>query len=160
MKKTIYVDMDNVIVDFPSAFPHIDEQTKEEFKNDMDEIDGIFALMQPLPFAIPSVHFLARHFELFVLSTAPWENPSAWKDKLLWIKKHLPKVCYKRLILSHNKHLNQGHYLIDDRLKNGVDRFRGEHIHFGQEGVADWQETIHYICQEESLPFPSAIFEK
>jgi hypothetical protein len=35
------------------------------------------------------------------------------------------------IILSHNKHLNIGDYLIDDHTKNGVHRFTGEHLHFG-----------------------------
>ncbi len=108
--KILYIDMDNVLVDFPSAFPKLDSRTLNDFKNDLDEVPGIFSLMKPMPFAIRSVEFLSVHFDIYILSTAPWNNPSAWTDKLLWIKEFLPQVAYKRLILSHNKHLNVGDY--------------------------------------------------
>lgn len=44
----------------------------------------------------------------------------------------------KRLIFSHNKHLNHGHYLIDDRIKNCADKFVGKLILFGSEKFPDW----------------------
>jgi len=149
--KTLYIDMDNVLVDFPSAFAKLNKDILEKYKDDKDEIPGIFALMQPIPNAIESVEFLAKHFDVYILSTAPWENPSAWSDKLLWIKKYLPKTAYKRLILSHNKHLNIGDYLIDDRLKNGVDKFKGEHIHFNPGPFKDWKQVVDYLSIKEQL---------
>ena len=62
-----------------------------------------------------------------------------------WVKKHLGQHAYKRLILSHNKHLNHGHYLIDDREKNGADKFVGELILFGGEKFPDWNSVIQYL---------------
>ena len=145
--------MDNVLVDFPSAFPHIDEETKAKYKDNMDDIDGIFALMKPMPNAIESFELLAKHFDTYILSTAPFDNPSAWSDKLMWVKKYLPKVAYKRLILSHNKHLcyTENSIIIDDRLANGVDKFRGEHIHFGQKGFEDWDKVVKYLLEKENI---------
>lgn len=151
MKKIIYIDMDNVLVDFPSGIAQLSSEIQEEYKERLDEVDGIFSLMQPMKDAISSVEFLNQHFDLYILSTAPWENPSAWSDKLLWIKKYLPQIAYKRLILSHNKHLNAGDYLIDDRLKNGADRFTGEHIHFGQDELPDWKSVVNYLKEKENL---------
>ena len=149
--KILYIDMDNVLVDFPSAFPHLDSDTLEKFKDNLDEVEGIFSLMTPIPKAIESVKFLSKHFDIYILSTAPWENPSAWSDKLLWIKKYLPEIGYKRLILSHNKHLNAGDYLIDDRTKNGVDRFKGEHIYFGNGQIKDWNDVLDYLCEKDNI---------
>ena len=152
MKKTLYIDMDNVLVDFPSAEHKIDQELWTQYEH-KDDIPGIFALMDPLKDAIESIEFLAKHFEVYILSTAPWENPSAWRDKLLWIKEHLPEIGYKRLILSHNKHLNIGDYIIDDRTKNGVDQFQGQHLHFGEEGVyKTWKEVVDYLCLTEKIP--------
>ena len=153
--KILYIDMDNVLVDFRSASPKVDPELLRKFENDKDEIPGIFSLMEPMHGAIESVTFLARHFDVYILSTAPWENPSAWKDKLLWIKKHLPEIGYKRLILSHHKNLNKGHYIIDDRTKRGVDQFEGEHIHFGEEGkFKSWEEVVRYLRHKEKILNP------
>ena len=139
----IYVDMDNVIVDFKSALRKrgIDEDMKNA-----DDLDGIFSEMNPMPGAIDGYNKLFEMgHDVYILSTAPWENPSAWSDKLLWVKKYLGKVAYKRLILSHNKNLNSGDYLIDDRTANGAGQFTGEHIHFGSEQFPDWHSVLKYL---------------
>ncbi|MBE2200267.1 MAG: hypothetical protein IAE79_16755 [Anaerolinea sp.] len=145
MKKILYVDMDGVLVDFTSAFLRIPEQTLLAYDERLDEIPGIFALMEPLPGAVAAYTELAGRFDTFILSTAPWGNPSAWCDKLLWVKQYLGIVAHKRLILTHHKHLNVGHFLIDDRTKNGADRFTGEHILFGSARFPDWPTVVAYL---------------
>lgn len=149
--KILFIDMDNVLVDFQSAFQYIDKPTLEKNIDNLDDIDGIFSLMKPMPGALEAYHFLSKHFDTYILSTAPWNNPSAWIDKLLWVKKHLPEVAYKRLIITHHKNLCQGDYLIDDRRKNGVDKFKGEHIHFGTQRFPDWKAVLEYLCEIEGI---------
>ena len=144
-RKTLYIDMDNVLVDFPSAFSHLSEQTHAAYADRLDEVPGIFALMQPLPGAVGAFQQLSAVFDTYILSTAPWENGSAWSDKLAWVKLHLGAPAWKRLILSHHKNLNRGDYLVDDRTKNGVDRFEGEHIHFGSAQFPDCQAVVPYL---------------
>ena len=144
-KKILYFDMDNVLVDFPSAFTKIDPKLMKEFEGKLDEIPGIFSQMDPLDGALEAHDILSQKFDTYLLSTAPWENSSAWADKNEWVKKHLGKSAYKRLILSHYKHLNIGDYLIDDRTANGAGQFRGEHIHFGSEKFPDWDSVLAYL---------------
>ena len=143
--KILYVDMDNVLVDFPSGIAKVPKEIQDQYEDRLDEVPGIFSLMDPMPKAIESYNFLCNHFDTYILSTAPWHNPSAWSDKLLWVQKYLGESAYKRLILSHHKNLNDGQYLIDDRTKNGVDRFAGEHIHFGTERFPDWPAVVAYL---------------
>ena len=145
MKKILYIDMDNVLVDFPSAFSRIGEELLEEYKDNLDEVPDIFSQMDPMPGAIDSYKELSELFDTYILSTAPWKNPSAWSDKLEWVHKYLGEHAYKRLILSHHKNLNDGHFLVDDRTKNGVDKFRGVHIHFGTEEFPDWDKVTKYL---------------
>ena len=89
MKKIVYVDMDNVLVDFQSAFPKLSKKVLNVYENNEDDIPGIFALMEPMPSAIESFIELTKHFDTYIFSTAPWNNSSAWSDKLLWVKKYL-----------------------------------------------------------------------
>ena len=145
MKKILYIDMDNVLVDFPSAIARITDEMAIAHKDDLDEVPGIFSLMDPMPGALDAFTELSGIFDTYILSTSPWENPSAWSDKLLWVKEHLNESAYKRLILSHHKNLNAGDFLIDDRTKNGADSFRGEHIHFGTEEFPDWSSVLEYL---------------
>lgn len=145
--KTLYLDMDNVLVDFPSGIAKLSEQELNEYDGRLDEVPGIFSLMSPMPGAISAFNELIKKYDTYILSTAPWENPSAWSDKLLWVKEYLGAPAHKRLILSHNKHLNSGDFLVDDRLKNGVDKFRGKHIHFGTEEFPNWEKALSYIIK-------------
>ena len=149
MKKTLYIDMDNVLVDFPSGMAACDPALLEQFRECPDEIPGIFGLMQPKDGAIAAYHELSELFDTYILSTAPWENPTAWSDKLEWVKRHLGAPAHKRLILSHNKHLNRGHYLVDDRPNNGAEEFgkvQGQKwIHFGHGDYKDWPEVVAYL---------------
>ncbi|MFP6900330.1 MAG: hypothetical protein VCA36_05270 [Opitutales bacterium] len=152
MQKRLYVDMDGVLVDFQSGINRLDEETRKRYPNDedIDEAPGIFSLMDPLEGAIESYELLATKFDTYILSTAPWGNPSAWSDKLLWVKKYLGEVAHKRLILSHNKHLCHGDFLIDDRPNhNGVDKFTGEVLHFGPKGkFKDWPSVLEYLLDK------------
>ncbi len=147
--KIIYIDMDNVIVDFKSGINKLTALQKNEYEGRLDDVPGIFSLMMPIKDAIESVEKLSKVYDTYLLSTAPWDNPSAWSDKLIWVKKYLGEVAYKRLILSHHKNLNKGNYLIDDRTKNGADKFEGEHIHFGQGAFKDWDAITTYLLNKK-----------
>ncbi|KXW55405.1 putative 5'(3')-deoxyribonucleotidase [Ferrovum sp. PN-J185] len=147
MKKTLYIDMDNVLVDFPSGILQTPEAVQVEYEDRLDEVPHIFSKMQPIEGAVAAFEELSTLFDTYILSTAPWENATAWSDKLDWVKKYLGKPAHKRLILSHHKNLNDGHYLVDDRTKNGVDRFKGVHIHFGTNDFPDWNSVTSYLKQ-------------
>jgi len=143
MKKRVYVDMDGVLVDYESGF----DGTPDELHG-YDNTPNVFSKMLPLPDALEAFRTLAEKFDVYVLSTAPWSNPSAWTDKANWIKKYLDDVAHKRLILTHNKALCIGDYLIDDRTANGAGEFTGEHIHFGTDRFPDWDAVLAYLQEE------------
>jgi 5'-nucleotidase len=141
-KKIVYVDMDGVLVQFESAFASVPDATLSEYAGREDEIPGIYGLMEPMPHAVESFQELAGWFDVYVLSTAPWENPSAWSDKLEWVKRYLGDAAHKRLILTHHKNLNRGDVLIDNRRRRGARRFRGEFIQFGANEYPDWPAVM------------------
>ena len=144
--KRVFIDMDNVLVDFQSGLDQMSEEVKAEYAGRLDEIPGLFAKMKPMEGAIDAVHELQKRYDLFILSTAPWKNPSAWSDKVEWVTKYLDDVFHKRLIISHRKDLCQGDYLIDDRGKNGTSEFAGEWIKFGSEEFPDWESVLKYLA--------------
>ena len=149
MKKRLFFDMDGVLVNFESGLEHIDDSTKNRFEGHYEDIPGLFSLMKPIHGAIDAVQLLSQHYDVFILSTAPWKNPSAWGDKLVWVKKYFGDIFLKRVILSHRKDLCLGDYLIDDRDKHGVRNFSGEWIHFGTEKFPDWNSVISYLSKKD-----------
>lgn len=144
-RKRLYFDMDGVIVDFASALKLQSEQTLKEYEGREDEIPGLFGQMLPMPGALDAVRKLNEHYDCYILSTAPWGNPSAWSDKVIWITKYLDDVFHKKMVITHCKHLCKGDILIDDRDKHGVREFEGEWIHFGSERFPDWDAVLTYL---------------
>ena len=159
-RKCLFFDMDNVLVDFRSALPKIDEPTLQAYADHLDDIPGIFAMMEPVHGAVDAVRRLAEKYDVFILSTAPWRNPSAWSDKVQWVTKYFDDVFYKRLIITHRKDLCQGDYLIDDRGKNGTSEFGGEWIQFGSERFPDWQAVLDYLLPETPIEKAERIARK
>ncbi len=150
-KKILYIDMDNVLVDFPHGIECLTAEEKETYKDRYDECPDIFSKMRPIPGAIDSFKELAEKFDTYILSTSPWHNPSAWTHKLEWVQKHLAMEegdpAYKRLILSHHKNLNKGDFLIDDRPNNGAKDFEGELVLFGSPEFPDWKTVMNYLMK-------------
>jgi 5'(3')-deoxyribonucleotidase len=146
--KRLYFDMDGVLVDFQSGLAQQDEKTLREYEGREDEIPGIFGVMKPIDGAIEAVHRLSKHYDCYILSTAPWRNPSAWSDKVAWVTKYLDDIFHKRIVITHCKHLCKGDYLIDDRSKHGVTEFEGEWIHFGSEKFPNWDAVLEYLLPQ------------
>ena len=141
-RKILYFDMDGVLVDFESGIRRLPPGIASEYEGRLDEVPGIFGLMDPMPGAIGAVERLAKVYDVYILSTAPWKNPSAWADKVRFVQRWFPEVFHKRLILSHHKDLCKGDYLIDDRSKHGADSFGGEWLQLGGERFrADIEES-------------------
>jgi len=165
-----YVDMDNVLVDFKSGLTEIDDATKTVYKDNLDNIPGIFSLMKPMPGAIEAYKLHSKNAEFYILSTAPWDNPSAWSDKVEWVKKYLGASAYKRLILSHHKDLLKGDYLIDDRYANGAHAFDGTLLKFDSPEFPNWEMLSSFIgeaiannvkgLKSKDINYPQEMLEK
>ena len=144
-KKRLYFDMDGVIVDFGSALKLQSKETLKEYEGRLDEIPGLFGQMKPMKGALEAVRKLNEKYDCYILSTAPWNNHSAWSDKVAWITEHLDDVFHKKMVITHCKHLCKGEYLIDDRPKHGASEFEGEWIQFGSDRFPDWDSVLAYL---------------
>ena len=149
--KKLFFDMDGVLVDFQSGIDKLSDEVKKEYEGRLDEVPGIFSLMDPMPGAIEAVHTLSEYYDMYILSTAPWKNTTAYSDKLAWLTKHFGDLFKKRVIITHCKNLCDGDYLVDDRDKNGAGEFPGEWVQFGSKRYPDWEEVTCYLISETLL---------
>ena len=65
-KKILYVDMDNVLVDFKTGIERISEEDKKLYEGRYDDVPGIFSLMDPMKDAIESYNKLSSHYYLLL----------------------------------------------------------------------------------------------
>lgn len=134
--KVVYVDMDGVLVDLQTEIERCGGWHQDIFKNP-EPIDGAIEAFKEL--------CSQDGFDVYILSTAPWNMPRSWSHKRLWVSKHLGSCAHKRLILSNHKNLLCGDVLIDDRTANGAGEFDGELIQFGTNKYPDWKTVLKYL---------------
>lgn len=153
MKKILYVDMDGVIADFDAMIrilmPTFDELPEEERGSTVDRLCQLHTRMfDDLPVidgALEAIRDLSEDFDIYFLSTPMWDVPESYMDKRRWLERHFGELGNRKLILTHRKDLARGHFLVDDRLKHGVEDFEGEHIHFRTPLFPDWKTTVKYL---------------
>ena len=65
-----------------------DPKISKEHKSSPDQIDGIFKDPPPIKDSIESIIKLYNSglYDLFIATSAPWNNPSSFTDKRLWIE--------------------------------------------------------------------------
>lgn len=91
-KKFIYCDMDGVIADFYSA---------DGWRNRFETEKGFFANLQPIQGHLDGIKALIElGYSVRILSASP--NKQADKDKRRRIKKYLPELPMRRVIIMRN----------------------------------------------------------
>ena len=147
--------MDGVVADFTSGIISVapeltmlpeNYELEEQAVNDIVAADNyFFQNLPPIKDSIESVLKLMDHYMVIFCSTPMETVPHSFTGKKEWLNKHFGEKAYKNLKLTHHKNLVIGDYLIDDRIKNGVDKFTGEHIHFGTEKFPNWDSVLKYL---------------
>jgi len=145
--KIIYIDLDGVVADFDKGRITHPLSNITPYIGRPDRLPGIYENLEPIKNAIQSVTKLLQHesFDVYFLSTPPWDNPEAWTHKRLWIEKYFGKAVRHRLILTARKDLNIGDFLIDDSKYRGQQKFVGEWLEFGSDKFPDWSSVLKYL---------------
>ena len=145
--KILYIDIDGVLANFKKGVD--DSGLSQQFKGRPDKIPGVYKNLSLIDGAKSSVEklFNSGLYDVYFLSSSPWDNPDAWTHKRLWLEKNFGSKTRKKLILSHRKDLQIGHYLIDDNPWNGASSFTGEWIHFGSNRFPNWCSVIDYLIK-------------
>ena len=146
-KKIVYVDMGGVLMAFHAGLELIGDELRKEYAGKYNEVPNIVSYLPPIKGAVEAMNALQEcgMYDVYILSTSPWNNPSTWSYKVKWVNRYLDKYYCKRLILSHHKNLLRGDYIIDDRGKHGTSGFKGEWLRFGSQEFPNWESVLEYL---------------
>lgn len=145
-KKLVYIDMDDTLCDFKDAFLKQRELVPSILWPHSEQ--GFFESLNPLPGAIETVELLIQSdiYEPYILTAPSVRNPNSYSGKRIWIEKYFGLEFCKKLILSPNKSLLIGDYLIDDNSSGkGQENFSGSLIHFGSKKFPNWQSIQDFL---------------
>lgn len=148
--KILYIDIDGVLANFKKGI--VESGLSKQYKGRPDKIPGVYKNLSLIDGAKSSVEklFSSGLYDIYFLSSAPWDNPDAWTHKRLWIEKNFGPQTRKRLILSHRKDLQIGDYLVDDSPRNGAIDFSGKWIHFGSKEFPNWKDVLNFLLSKQS----------
>lgn len=159
MKKRVFVDMDNTLVDFNGGMSSVPKEISDKlpynYEWDMpayDWLEGYFRGLKPNKGGVETIRALEASglYDVYILTAVPWENPSAAKEKLEWIREYFGPgkdgLLYKKVLMCHHKDFIKGDILIDDRMdKNGAGGFEGEKIEYNTDRFPDWAAVRAYL---------------
>lgn len=146
MKKIVYIDMDDTLADFMGAYEFAREE-KPTMAFPQAEY-GFFANLKPLEGAVESVEVLLKSdlYSPYILTAPSTINPLCYTEKRIWVEQHLGMEMVERLIISPDKSLLKGDYLVDDIAEGkGQEGFEGELIQFGTLEYPDWQSVMEFL---------------
>lgn len=140
-KPIVLVDMDGVLADLDgellrrfrerySELPYVplaarkkfyaEEEFPPESQTAVRAImceSGFFFDLPPVVGALEAMKIFAKRAEVFICTAPLLSNDSCISDKARWVKKHLGPEWLRRLIITKDKTLVRGDYLIDDKPK-------------------------------------------
>ncbi|WP_037573576.1 5' nucleotidase, NT5C type [Sporocytophaga myxococcoides] len=175
IRKTIAIDMDNVIADVESHY--IEWYEKEnDFRVDRKSLSGVpetealpdktavmrylftpgfFRTIPVMKGAKEALQTLSENYEIFIVSAA-MQFPQSLSEKYEWLAEHFPAINWKNIVLCGDKSVINTDYMIDDHIKN-LDYFKGKPLLFTASHnvhvrhhvrLNNWNEALSYFENE------------
>jgi 5'(3')-deoxyribonucleotidase len=172
MRKSIAIDMDNVIVDIETNWiNHYEEAfgvrvTREDMKGKPEDEafpdqvaarsllykPGFFRNAPVIEGAQEAILKLQENFDVFIVSAA-MEFPNSLPEKYDWLNEHFPFISWKNIVFCGDKRIIDTDFLVDDHLKN-LDFCKGTPILFTaghninvtkHKRVNNWKEALELL---------------
>lgn len=176
MKKSIAIDMDNVIADVSLHYLDLYEKETgiripETALQGVPELEvfpdktavirylhtpGFFRTVPLMSGAQEALKELQKHFELYIVSAA-MEFPQSLSEKKEWLAAHFPFISWRNIIFCGDKSIIGTDLMVDDHLKN-LDHFKGKaflfsaghNIHVTKyPRLNNWSEAVEILGREK-----------
>ncbi|MCL4109921.1 UNVERIFIED_CONTAM: hypothetical protein GTU68_012730 [Idotea baltica] len=140
----IYIDMDDVMCQFSASYTKaISADPDEKYPQ---SVAGFFLDLEPMPNAIRVIEGFRKDFDVHILTAPSTRNPLCYTEKRLWVERHFDYEFTQKLIISPNKGLLRGDFLIDDHIEGrGQENFEGQLIQFGSTEFPDWESVDQFF---------------
>lgn len=138
--------MDHVLCDYDAGYKV--HQSKHPDLDFPQSQPGLYINLKPIEGAIEAFQWLASQptLDVYILTAPSIKNPHSYSEKRQWVEKHLGIDAVNKLIISPNKGLNKGHYLVDDQVRGkGQENFEGILIQFGNPKFPRWTSVRQYF---------------
>lgn len=146
IKKRIYIDMDGVLCNFRKA--HQEALLKNPLQPFPQSQWGFFLYLEEIPGAIEAFKKLQGKYDVWILTKPSFYNVNCFTEKAQWVLDHLGFDVLEKTIMSGDKSLLKGDYLIDDMNTDKQSEFEGEWIEFGSFKFPDWTSVINYLIKK------------
>ncbi len=149
MKKIIYIDIDDTLADWSDGM----EKAKKANPNmSFPQAEyGFYSGLTPIEGGVEAVRWLlsSTFFEPFILTAPSVMNPMSYTEKRVWVERYLGMKMVEKLIISPDKSLLKGDYLIDDKLVGrGQNNFEGLIIQYGSTEFPNWTAVIKKLKEK------------
>ena len=151
-KSIIYIDMDDVMCNYTDMHS-ISIKKNPAIKYPQSEV-GFFENLKPIKNSIKAVNFLFNHsnFDTYILTAPSVRNSHCYTEKRVWIENYFGLEAARKLIISPNKGLLKGDFLIDDNSSGkGQESFEGSLLQFGTKTYPDWSSIINYLSEKFNI---------
>ncbi len=147
----IYVDMDDTLFKYKEHYIDRKDKTKLEFPQSEK---GFYEDLPLKENAKEVFLWLCEQeiFDVYILTAPSLKNKHSYSEKAIQIENHFGFDMLNKLIISPNKGLNKGHYLIDDYEEGkGQEDFEGKLICIGKNEFPDWLSIKKYFAEKYNL---------
>lgn len=159
-KKILFMDMDGPLAEFEKAIgKDLDHPTRGTFETDPEMInpmygEGFFRNLEVTEGAKEYMEKLRKlsSFDIYIASNAMTDevlySPS---EKYEWLAEHFPWLVH-RVMLTCDKGLLNGHYLVDDYREKWEDKFQGMYLWFDVTNpLKSWQKIYGWLEKEDEM---------
>ena len=141
--KRVYIDMDGVLCNFYKATKKaLSENPNQKYPQSQW---GFFLRLEEIPGAIDAFNELKKSYDVWILTRPSFKNVNCYTEKAQWVCDHLGYDALEKTIMSGDKSLLKGDYLIDDDLNANQERFEGELIKFSSDRFKNWSDVLEYL---------------
>lgn len=138
------IDMDGVLCEYLEAHERdIRLNPRQQFPQSQF---GFYLNLKPIEGGILAIERLQEIYDVWILTKPSYRNVNSYTEKALWVQNHLGSKMVEKLILSPDKSLVKGDYLIDDMDNAGQLEFEGELLKFGEgKEYPTWESILNYL---------------